>query len=84
MIRLRIILPEVSAVSTQLMTFYIHKYGVHMCTIDKVPNSGLKNPKKCNIWHLPAKFGSTVAWDCMCLHEIVGGPLRQASAAEKL
>ena len=62
------------------MTFYVHKYGVHNCTIDKVPNSGLKNPKKCNIWHLPAKFGSTVLWDYMCLHEFIGGPAAPPAA----
>ena len=28
-----------------MMTSYVHKYGVHKCTIDKVPNSGLKIQK---------------------------------------
>ena len=52
------------------MTSNLHKYGVYKCTIYKLPNSGLKNPKKCNIWHLPAKFGSTVPWVCMCFARI--------------
>ena len=55
--------------------------GASKMIYTKVHNSGLKNPKKCNIWHLPAKFGSTVAWICMCFARIVGGPLRPAALA---
>ena len=39
----------------------VQVFRVYKCTLHKMHNSGLKNPKKCNIWHLPAKFGSTVA-----------------------
>ena len=54
--------------------------GASKMIYTKVHNSGLKNPKKCNIWHLPAKFGSTVLWDYMCLHEFIGGPAAPPAA----
>ena len=63
----------------------VHVFRVYKCTLHKMHNSGLKNPKKCNIWHLPAKFGSTVVWECMRLHLFVGGwAALAASAVQKL
>ena len=63
--------------------------GAFKMNYTKVHNSGLKNPKKCNIWHLPAKFGSTVAWVCMCFARIccglsVNGPSSGCSGSTKI
>ena len=45
--------------------------GASKMIYTKVHNSGLKHPKKCNICHLPTKFGSTVAWVYSCFYYVL-------------